>query len=262
MGRNILFLLLVGLVLLLASAEAVAGSRAETNQERCYQAALALQPERAADLDWSQTPAAEKLAIVEAGIAAIPDCAYLHYLRGLVLDAEMGLPVEALEAFERAVEIIPAFDLAHENIAIVHRAEARRSFKKPSLRQDTKEDIFRLTRAVAALRQAVEMVAQNPLWGQERSEHLRSVMKEAEQELRELKAPKGNADFLDGDLAEIEVTNWQANIREGFGLAYPVLVTLKRGDRAQAASHHRRYGWIKVRLSDGRPGWIFHNLVK
>jgi uncharacterized protein YgiM (DUF1202 family) len=68
--------------------------------------------------------------------------------------------------------------------------------------------------------------------------------------------------FLDGDLTPLTVTNWKANVRAGFGLTHTVVVTLAKGDRVQAAADHRRYGWIKVRLADGQPGWLFHNLVK
>ncbi|MFQ6672751.1 MAG: hypothetical protein ACE5KY_05580, partial [Candidatus Tectimicrobiota bacterium] len=175
-------------VLLLALSWAVAGRGAETNQDRCYQAALARQPERAASLDWARTPAAEKLAIVEAGLEATPECAYLHYLRGLVLDVDLSRHDEALEAFERAVTIIPTFDVAHENIGLVHRTAAQRSFATLRLKPTTKEDIFRLTRAVSALKRATEVVAANPLWGKERREHLQRVTAEVERELSELKA--------------------------------------------------------------------------
>ncbi len=255
-------LLRVGVVLLLALTWASGSSAAETNQDRCYQEALARQPERAAALEWTRTPAVVRLAIVEEGLTATPECAYLHYLRGLVLDAGMGRPNEALEAFQRAVAIIQTFDVVHENIAIVHRSGAHRSFAEPNLRPETKEDIFRLTRAVAALKRAGDAVSANALWGEERSEHLRNVAREVERELAELKGPRGNAGFLTGELTKVQVVNWEANVREGFGLAYPVAATLKRGDTVRAASSHLRYGWMKVRLSDDRPGWIFHDLVK
>jgi tetratricopeptide (TPR) repeat protein len=250
-----------GLSLLLALSVTAAGLAAETSQDRCYQAALGRQPARAGTLDWAHTPAAEKLAIVEAGLAGDPGCAYLHYLRGLVLDAELGKPDDALRAFERAVAIIPTFDVAHENIALVHRGAAQRSFAKATLKPEAKEDVFRLTRAVAALRQATEAVAANKLWGKERSAHLKRVTAEVERELEELKAPRGNTEYLDGDLTRVKVTNWRANVRAGFGLAHPVAATLERGDTV-AASSHRRYGWVKVRLADGKPGWVYHNLVK
>jgi tetratricopeptide (TPR) repeat protein len=250
-----------GLSLVLALSVTAAGLAAETSQDRCYQAALGRQPARAETLDWANTPAAEKLAIVEAGLAGDPDCAYLHYLRGLVLDTEMNKPDEALRAFERAVSIIPTFDVAHENIALVHLEAAQRSFAKATLKPETREDVFRLTRAVAALRQATKAVAANKLWGKERSAHLKRVTAEVERELAELKAPRGNTEFLDGDLAKVTVTNWKANVRAGFGLAHPVAATLKRGDTVQTSSH-QRYGWVKIRLADGKPGWVYHDLVK
>jgi tetratricopeptide (TPR) repeat protein len=250
-----------GLGLVVALTWAAAGQGAEASQDRCYQAALARQPERAENLDWANTPPSEKLALVEAGLASDPRCAYLHYLRGLVLDADMGKPDEALKAFERAVAIIPTFDVAHENIAHVHRARAHRSFAKPELKPQAKDDVFRLTRAVAALRQATKAVAANKLWGKERSAHLESVTAEVERELDELKAPQGNNEFLDGTLTEMTIANWKANVRAGFGLAHPVVATLKRGD-AVRASTHSRYGWVKIILADGKPGWLFHDLIK
>jgi hypothetical protein len=240
----------------------VVWAQARVNQERCYQSALVHLRPRAAGLDWSRTPAGDKLALLDAALASSPECAYIHYLRGVVLDGDMGKTEEALRAFEKAVEIVPTFDLAHENIALVHRAEARRSFGQPELRPETKDDVFHLTRALAALKQASEVVAANRLWGRERTERLLGLAGELERELAEVKSPEGNADFLAGKLTEFEVIGWRANIRAGFGLDFPVQETLKRGDGLKAASGHRRYGWIKVRLSDGRPGWVYYNLVK
>lgn len=247
---------------LVAGAWAPAAGQDRTNQDLCYQRALARQGPRAEGFDWSRTPAREKLALIDAALAESPRCAYLHYLRGLVLDAEMGLPGQALGAFEKAVDMVTTFDLAHENIALVHWSEARRSFDQPALRPDTRDDVFRLTRALAALKRAADVVSGNRLWGPQRSEHLLGLIGDLERELAELTSPEGNSDFLDGELTELVVTGWRANVRSGFGLGYPVRETLKRGDRLEAAADHRLYGWIKVRLPDGGPGWVYHNLVR
>lgn len=262
MMRYIFLLVSIALGLSASSHQAFAAGPARVNQERCYQAFLALRPALASSLDWPRTPATEKLELLDEGTAVIPGCAYLHYLRGVVLDSELGRAAEALGEFEKAVEVVPNFDLAHENIAILHRAEARRSFERPALRPETKDDAFRLTRALAALRRAEAAVAQNPMWGRERREHLRALIEEVGRELEELKSPEGNVDFLDYGLRELVVTHWRANVRTGFALTFPKRVTLKRGEKIKAASDHSRYGWIKVRLADGQAGWVYHNVVK
>lgn len=255
-------LISMSLGLFAGCAQAFAAEGARVDQERCYQSFLARRPGKATALDWRRTPAADKLALLDEGIAATPSCAYLHYLRGVVLDAELGRSAEALQEFEKAVKIVPSFDLAHENIAIVHIAKARRSFGRPALRPDTNDDAFRLTRAVAALRRAEGAVVRNPLWGRQRREHLKALTEVVGRELEELKAPEENSDFLDGGLKVVVVKNWRANVRSGFGLNFPTRVTLKRGEKIRAAANHSRYGWIKVRLADGRPGWIYHDLVR
>ncbi len=239
-----------------------AGAADRLGQERCYQSALAQRPEAAARLDWERTPAAEKLELLEAALAEKPDCAYLHYLRGVVLDAEMGSAEAAREAFERAVRLVPNFDLAHENIAIIHRATAHRSFRRAGLRPAASGDVFHLTRALAALKRAAEAVGGNPLWGPQRQRHLRGLVRDVEGELTELKSPEGNDEFLDGELKTMVVSGWRANVRTGFGLSFPRVTTLERGARVAAAAGHSRYGWIKVRLSDGRVGWIYHDLLR
>lgn len=250
-------------IFLVALALAAGGAQAaETDQERCYQAFLARQSSQAATLDWPRTPVAEKLSLLEAGIASEPGCAYLHYLRGVLLAGDLERRAEALEAFEKAVGLVPTFDLAHENIALVHRAEAHRSFQHPSLRPEPAEDVFRLTRALAALRRAEDVVGRNPLWGPDRLEHLKGLIDETQRELEELKSPEGNSDFLQNGLKKMVVSHWRANVRTGFGLSYAKEVTLKRGETLRASATHRRYGWIKVRLSDGRAGWVYHNIVK
>jgi uncharacterized protein YgiM (DUF1202 family) len=252
------------LVILLAAFAFAAGhaQAAETDQERCYQAFLARQSSRAATFDWPRTAVAEKLSLLEAGIASDPRCAYLHYLRGVLLAGDPLQRAEALKAFEKAVDLVPTFDLAHENIALVHRAEAHRSFERPSLRPEPADDVFRLTRALAALRRAEDVVGRNPLWGPDRLAHLKGLIDETERELDELKSPEGNADYLQNGLKQMVVNHWRANVRAGFGMSYQTELTLKRGETLRAAATHRRYGWIKVRLSGGRAGWVYHNLVK
>jgi tetratricopeptide (TPR) repeat protein len=233
-----------------------------SDQELCYQKALARRPSFASRLDWSQTPARRKLAFLEEALGRDPNCAYLHYLKGLVLDVELGRPKDALEAFQRAVDIIETFDLAHENIALIHWAEARRSFARPSLRPDTRQDVFRLTRALAALRRAAEAVGGNPLWGPQRKAHLEDLASRLERELEELRGPEGNSDFLEGGLSRLRVRAWKANVRKGFSLSYPVIATLKRGQILEGSPGHRRYGWVKVLLGDGRPGWVYYRLLE
>lgn len=262
MKRTIILSMLALVSSLVVYPWAGASGRGTTDQERCYLESLEKQRERASGLDWERTPAREKLDLLEAGLELIPDCAYVHYLRGLVLDVGLSEPTEALKSFEKAVSIAPTFDLAHENIAHVYLASVHRSFNNPELRPNTEDEIFQLTRALATINLASQEVAGNPLWGRERSDHLRDLGKAVERELDELRSPKGNGDFLSEGLKVLKVVKWKANIREGFGLGHPSLVTLNRGETLKAAAGHSRYGWIKVLLDDGRPGWVFHDLLE
>lgn len=55
----------------------------------------------------------------------------------------------------------------------------------------------------------------------------------------------------------LHVTSPQANVRYGDGTQYRVITTVREGDQlAVIATSSTGSGWLKVRLSDGREGWM------
>jgi uncharacterized protein YraI len=57
----------------------------------------------------------------------------------------------------------------------------------------------------------------------------------------------------------ITVTAMKANIRSGPGTGYKIIDETKRGENLESIK--RREGWIKVRLKEGREGWVAEKLV-
>jgi hypothetical protein len=51
-----------------------------------------------------------------------------------------------------------------------------------------------------------------------------------------------------------------ANIRSGAGNEFPIVTTVKQGDRLTVIGEHRE--WFNVRLEDGKEGWINSGVVK
>ena len=58
----------------------------------------------------------------------------------------------------------------------------------------------------------------------------------------------------------VTVTWTSANIRSGAGNEFPVLRTVKQGDRLTVVGEDRE--WFNVRLEDGKEGWINSRVVK
>ncbi len=58
----------------------------------------------------------------------------------------------------------------------------------------------------------------------------------------------------------VVVTWTSANIRSGAGNEFPVVTTVKRGDRLTLIGEDRE--WFNVRLEDGKEGWINSRVVK
>ena len=50
-----------------------------------------------------------------------------------------------------------------------------------------------------------------------------------------------------------------SNVREGPGRGFKVLYTLREG--ALLVGQAFKQEWVRIRLADGRSGWIFHALV-
>jgi len=63
-----------------------------------------------------------------------------------------------------------------------------------------------------------------------------------------------------GTTTVVTVTWTSANIRSGAGNEFPVLTTVKQGDRLTVIGEHRE--WFNVRLEDGKEGWINSGVVK
>ena len=61
--------------------------------------------------------------------------------------------------------------------------------------------------------------------------------------------------------ANIVTVTWtSANIRSGAGNEFPLVTTVKQGDRLTVIGEHGE--WFNIRLEDGKEGWINSRVVK
>jgi hypothetical protein len=58
----------------------------------------------------------------------------------------------------------------------------------------------------------------------------------------------------------IIVTGTSANIRSGAGNKYPIVATVKQGDKLILLGEHRE--WLNIRLENGQEGWILSRFVQ
>ena len=63
-----------------------------------------------------------------------------------------------------------------------------------------------------------------------------------------------------GTINILTVTWTSANIRSGAGNEFPVVKTVKQGDKLTVVGEDRE--WFNVRLEDGKEGWINSRVVK
>lgn len=63
-----------------------------------------------------------------------------------------------------------------------------------------------------------------------------------------------------GPTSIVTVTWTSANIRSGAGNEFPLVTTVKQGDRLTVIGEHGE--WFNVRLEDGKEGWIKSRVVK